>query len=175
MSQVSFNLESANIDAINRMLDSSTVSIGWTGTRYLSGDFGDIVMDRVIEKLDSISQRTEPFGEVEINRGLECSRKLKNFYHQSDDQLSQASEQCFGKIWSVFVNVISGIHAFVHFFTAFNAPTPRNLVEWGPMGAMQSVDRPGGIENNFYSRAEASQIHRTPPDIYMELRDIIHS
>lgn len=82
-SVLSLELNNLNPASIKNLLDNSSVHVNWTGSRTLSGQYGSIQLDSIIERLKVISQQ-RIMSEDDQRNGYESVKKIRTFYRQSD-------------------------------------------------------------------------------------------
>lgn len=79
----SLQLNSLNPASIKNLLDNSSVHVNWKGTRSVSGVYGSIQLDSIIERLETISNQRFISKDDQKN-GHECVKKIRCLYKQSD-------------------------------------------------------------------------------------------
>lgn len=132
------------LDDIKTILNSSTVYVDFLGNRHLVSEHDSIDMDTFVEKLKIVSREYKSFTRADRENGLECVKKVRAFYLQSDTNF-------FAKIRFVIDIVIRLPYKTYEFIALiFCQRIPRDYSQRECIWAdgMYSVG-PESIESNF--------------------------
>jgi hypothetical protein len=137
------NAVAREIGDIQSLLNSSSVSVDFTGKPHLVGGHGSIELDSIAERQKNVSTKYQFFSETDRNNGIDCVNKMRAFYAQSD-------AYTFAKIRNVFDTCVAIISLPSTAFQAFwnwQLPeySPRECIECNSLNGMG----PKSIEWNF--------------------------
>lgn len=143
MSASLLNLENLNPASINNLLANSSVHVNWTGSRTVSGQFGSMQLDSIIERLKVISNQPRLLSDDDRQNGHECVIKIRTFYRQTDGHL-------FAIIRNVFDAIIRLFELPLFLFGIYPRYSPRECIDI-KAGDVRTIG-PTNISSNFKYR-----------------------